>query len=103
MCKLRLSRWETLTARAGLHEGIIATYSFLAKDSPRYTLGYSLALAFVVVSMLSCTAYFFAVRYENGRRERELGGLPAGGGREGIDGGVGAVEDDFDPSFRYAT
>lgn len=52
------------------HTGIIAVFSFLSKDAPKYLPGYSICLAFVSLSVVSCTCYFFACRRENSRRDR---------------------------------
>ncbi|KAL7271319.1 High-affinity nicotinic acid transporter [Rhizina undulata] len=54
--------------------GIIATYSFLSTDAPKYTKGYSIALAFICLSGVSCIVYFFAVAAENRKRDRAQGG-----------------------------
>ncbi|RPB08151.1 MFS general substrate transporter [Morchella conica CCBAS932] len=50
--------------------GIIATYSFLSNDAPYYTSGYSIGLAFSLLSALSCVIYYVAVTMENSKRER---------------------------------
>ncbi|KAL4758354.1 major facilitator superfamily domain-containing protein [Aspergillus foveolatus] len=50
--------------------GIIATYSFLEKDAPLYRNGYIIGLSFACLSATMSTVYFFAVRYENRKRER---------------------------------
>ncbi|KAL4748750.1 hypothetical protein BDW72DRAFT_205360 [Aspergillus terricola var. indicus] len=52
--------------------GIIATYSFLEKDAPLYRNGYIIGLSFACFSATMSTVYFFAVRYENRKRERLL-------------------------------
>lgn len=49
--------------------GIIATYAFLAKDAPRYISGYSVCVAFICLSGLSCCAYLVACMWENRRRD----------------------------------
>ncbi|KAL5050948.1 hypothetical protein BDW71DRAFT_194064 [Aspergillus fruticulosus] len=54
--------------------GIIATYSFLEKDAPLYRNGYIIGLSFACFSAAMSTVYFFAVRYENRKRERLLAG-----------------------------
>lgn len=48
--------------------GIIAVYAFLAKDAPRFIPGYSISVAFVVLSMLAVVAYGGACWWENKRR-----------------------------------
>ena len=50
--------------------GIIATYSFLTKDAPKYTLGYSICIAFISLTIVSSTAYFTALTFENAKRDR---------------------------------
>ena len=51
--------------------GIIAAYSFLAADAPFYKTGYSICLAFICLSSVSCLAYFFYVSNENRRRDQK--------------------------------
>jgi MFS transporter, ACS family, DAL5 transporter family protein len=48
--------------------GIIAVYAFLAKDAPRFVPGYSICIAFVILSILACVAYGGACLWENKRR-----------------------------------
>jgi len=50
--------------------GIIAVFSFLSKDAPKYVPGYSISIAFVCLSALSCCAYFVACSWQNRARER---------------------------------
>ncbi|KAI0372984.1 major facilitator protein [Pilatotrama ljubarskyi] len=50
--------------------GIIAAYSFLAKDSPKFIPGYSICLAFTLLAMLAACGYYLAVLAENRRRDR---------------------------------
>lgn len=52
--------------------GIIAVFAFLAKDSPRYVPGYSICLAFICLSALSCITYFLACAYQNRQRDRAV-------------------------------
>jgi Major Facilitator Superfamily len=48
------SAWQIGFGNIG---GIISTYAFLPKDKPKYVPGYSICLAFVCLSLLSCLAY----------------------------------------------
>ncbi|OCH89648.1 MFS general substrate transporter [Obba rivulosa] len=48
--------------------GIIATFSFLAKDAPKYIPGYSICIAFLCVSIVADIAYFFGINIENKKR-----------------------------------
>ncbi|KAF2467041.1 MFS general substrate transporter [Lindgomyces ingoldianus] len=50
--------------------GIIAVYAFLAKDAPRYIPGYSICIAFVSLSALSCLIYFIMCMWQNRSRDR---------------------------------
>jgi hypothetical protein len=50
--------------------GIIATFSFLAKDAPTYKPGFSIGLGFICLSVLASFIYFFAIIAENRRRDR---------------------------------
>ncbi len=52
--------------------GIIATYSFLSTDAPNYTKGYSIGIAFVCLSGVSCIAYAIAITWENRRRDKAV-------------------------------
>ncbi|KAL9097201.1 MAG: hypothetical protein Q9165_000628 [Trypethelium subeluteriae] len=61
------SAWQVGFGNIG---GIIAVYSFLAKDAPRYIPGYSICLAFVCLSMISCVIYLIGVMYANRIRDR---------------------------------
>lgn len=61
-----------LTDTTGNIGGIIATYSFLKKDAPKYTPGYSISIAFVCLSALSCSAYFVMCSMENRRRNKSV-------------------------------
>lgn len=50
--------------------GIIAAYSFLAQDAPKYIKGYSICISFICLSMVSCVAYFLHMAWLNRKRER---------------------------------
>lgn len=56
--------------------GIIASYTFPTQDAPRYTMGYSICIAFVIFAMASAVVYFGAVTAQNAAKERM--------GREGV-------------------
>ncbi|KAK9476953.1 major facilitator superfamily domain-containing protein [Lipomyces japonicus] len=53
--------------------GIIATFSFLAADAPKYTKGYAICLAFAALSMVSCLVYLLGIMKENRDRARGVG------------------------------
>jgi len=73
--------------------GIIAAYSFLAEDAPTYIAGYSICIAFICLSAVSCCVYFIAVLSENRRRDARTGiELP-----EEEKAGMG----DLNPDYRY--
>jgi hypothetical protein len=50
--------------------GIIATYSFLSTDAPLFKKGYSICIAFICLSAVSCAAYAAAITWENRKRIR---------------------------------
>lgn len=52
-----------------LLSGIIAVYSFLSNEAPRYTKGYSICLGFTALAVISCIAYFLACYFQNKKRE----------------------------------
>ena len=52
--------------------GIIAVYAFLSKDAPKYITGYSICLSFCCLSILACTAYFFACLFQNRQRDKAV-------------------------------
>ncbi|TLD22448.1 MFS general substrate transporter [Venturia nashicola] len=63
------SAWQVGFGNIG---GIIAVFAFLAKDSPRFVPGYSICLAFICLSALSCITYFLACAYQNKQRDRAV-------------------------------
>jgi len=48
--------------------GLIAAFSFQAKDKPTYRLGYSLGIGFLFVSLTASTIYFLLCLVHNKRR-----------------------------------
>ncbi|KAK8158741.1 major facilitator superfamily domain-containing protein [Phyllosticta citrichinensis] len=61
------SAWQVGFGNTG---GIIAVFSFLTKDAPRYIPGYSICIAFCCLSLLSIAVYGVMVALENRRREK---------------------------------
>ncbi|KAI9792579.1 MAG: hypothetical protein M1816_002099 [Peltula sp. TS41687] len=74
--------------------GIIATYSFVAKDQPRYKKGYSIGIAFVCLSAVASILYFFACRAQNNRRDRATTDL-------GLSDYEKSELGDMSPDYRY--
>lgn len=74
---------------------IIATFSYLAKDAPKFSIGYRLALGFIGLSAVSSTLYFFALIYENRKRAR---GLSEHSGKSEEE---KAKLGDLNPDYRY--
>jgi len=75
--------------------GTIATFSFLAKDAPKYIKGYSLSLGFTGFSAVCCTIYFLALVSENRKR---AGGLSEHSGKNEKE---KAKLGDLNPDYRY--
>ena len=73
----------------------IATFSYLAKDAPKFINGYCISLGFIGVSALSCTLYFFALIAEN--RKRAMGLSEHCGKSEEEKAKLG----DLNPDYRY--
>ncbi|KAF3032605.1 hypothetical protein E8E12_003373 [Didymella heteroderae] len=63
------SAWQVGFGNIG---GIIATFAFLKKDAPKYTPGYSISIAFVCLSAISCCVYFVSCSWSNRSRERSV-------------------------------
>ncbi|KAF2280629.1 MFS general substrate transporter [Westerdykella ornata] len=61
------SAWQVSFGNIG---GIIAVYAFLKKDAPKYIPGYSISVAFVCLSAISCLVYFVLCSWQNRKRER---------------------------------
>jgi len=53
----------------GMIAGIIATYSFRTKDSPKFILGFAITLVFIGIAMISAVTYKIGVVRENRRRK----------------------------------
>lgn len=84
------SAWQVGFGNIG---GIIATYSFLARDAPAYRPGHAICIGFLCLSAASCCAYAALVAWENRRRGRAAGGALTE--RERMELG------DLNPAFRY--
>ncbi|KAI0362468.1 major facilitator protein [Trametes cingulata] len=77
--------------------GIIAAYSFLAKDSPRFIAGYSICLGFTLLGMLAACGYYIAILAENGQRDR------AEAENDTLSTEEKAKLGDLNPDYRYYT
>lgn len=60
---------EQLTNLIWKGGGIVASYTFLAKDAPKNIPGFGISLGFVCLSALSATLYFLGVTWENRKRQ----------------------------------
>ncbi|KAL6707164.1 High-affinity nicotinic acid transporter [Coniothyrium glycines] len=63
------SAWQVSFGNIG---GIIAVFAFLKKDAPKYTPGYSICIAFVCLSALSCATYFVMCLWQNRSRDKSV-------------------------------
>lgn len=50
--------------------GIIAVWAFLAQDAPGYVTGYSICIAFTILSIIACLIYGLACWSANSHREK---------------------------------
>ncbi|ESZ92196.1 putative Uncharacterized transporter [Sclerotinia borealis F-4128] len=89
------SAWQVGFGNVG---GIIATYAFLAKDSPEFKSGYAICLGFLCLSAVSCAAYVLVVGWENRRRDKRMG---AGAGVSGLTEEEKMDLGDLSPEYRY--
>lgn len=55
--------------------GVIAAFLFVPADAPEYTTGYSVAIGFVVLTIVAATAYMLGIRRENALREMGAAGV----------------------------
>ncbi|KAK4067983.1 hypothetical protein Trihar35433_6543 [Trichoderma harzianum] len=60
------SAWQVGYGNLG---GIIAVFIFLTKDAPKFTTGYSVCLAFTVISMIASTIYGIGCLMANKQRD----------------------------------
>ncbi|KAI1131533.1 MFS general substrate transporter [Nemania abortiva] len=74
--------------------GIIATYIFLDSDAPYFRKGYSVCLAFVLLSGLASTLYLISIYIENRRRAKTATNV-------GLSEYEKSELGDLNPSFRY--
>jgi len=74
---------------------IIATFSYLAEDAPKFIKGYSISLGFIGLSAVSSILYFFALISENRKRAR---GLSEHSGKSPEE---KASLGDLNPDYRY--
>ncbi|KAI0707687.1 MFS general substrate transporter [Earliella scabrosa] len=79
--------------------GVVSAYAFLQKDAPKYIPGYSVAVAFVVLALVSSTAYYLGVARENRRREA----MRAKGAHVHMSEEEKKEMGDLNPDYRYFT
>ncbi|KAM5354266.1 hypothetical protein ACJ41O_000916 [Fusarium nematophilum] len=60
------SAWQVGFGNIG---GIIAVFAFLKKDAPRFTPGYSISIAFTILSIIACICYGIACWAANKKRD----------------------------------
>lgn len=73
--------------------GIVATYSFLARDAPAYRPGYGICIGFICLSAASCCVYAGLITWENRRRARTA--------RAALSDYDKTTLGDLNPEFRY--
>ncbi|WPH01891.1 Hypothetical protein R9X50_00474500 [Acrodontium crateriforme] len=85
------SAWQVGFGNIG---GIIAVFAFQKHDAPRYRTGYSICIAFTILSILACVTYGFACWFANRTRDRST-----------VDVGLTEYEKtelgDLSPDYRY--
>jgi len=61
------SAWQVGFGNIG---GIIAVYVFLPNTAPRFVLGKSVCIGFLVLAIVSCFVYWVGCQWENRRRDK---------------------------------
>lgn len=61
------SAWQIGFGNIG---GIIAVFAFLKRDAPKYVTGYSICIAFTILSILACIMYGIACWRQNRKRDK---------------------------------
>ncbi|KZT12700.1 MFS general substrate transporter [Laetiporus sulphureus 93-53] len=79
--------------------GIIAVYSFLSEDAPKYIPGYSVCVAFICLSVLADCLYFVALISEN--RRRNLAQQNIGADEVALTREQKSRMGDLNPDYRY--
>lgn len=87
------SAWQVGFGNIG---GIIATFAFISSDAKNfYTMGYSISLAFICLSIASCCIYATAVMWENAKRSNTSGAT------KGLSEEMKMEMGDLSPDYRY--
>jgi MFS family permease len=86
------SAWQVGFGNIG---GIIATFSFLKKDAPKYTAGYSICMAFTILSFLASVTYAISCWVDNKKRDKEVGN------EQGLSEDEKTILGDHNPEYRY--
>lgn len=86
------SAWQVGFGNIG---GIIASFAFLKDDAPKYIPGYSISIAFTILSIIACIVYGFGCYTANRKRDRETGNEHGLTVQEKTDLG------DMSPDYRY--
>jgi hypothetical protein len=73
--------------------GIIAVYAFLKQDAPKYITGYSICLAFAVLSLIAHSTYSFLCIMQNRHRQKAVRSVLTESER--------AELGDLSPDYRY--
>ncbi|RYP59035.1 hypothetical protein DL771_011028 [Monosporascus sp. 5C6A] len=74
--------------------GIIATYSFLSTDAPRFVKGYAIAISFTILSIIACTLYLISIMVENRKRAKSARNI-------GLSEYEKTEMGDLNPEFKY--
>ncbi|ODQ67272.1 MFS general substrate transporter [Nadsonia fulvescens var. elongata DSM 6958] len=79
--------------------GIIATFSFIAKDAPFYIKGISIAISMTCFSMICCVIYLLGLMRDN--KSKANGTWMLSAEWENMTAEEKAIAGDLDPNFRY--
>lgn len=86
------SAWQVGFGNIG---GIIASFSFLKDDAPKYIPGYSICISFTCLSVVACCIYAAACHFQNRSRNAEVAN------ESGLTEDEKTEMGDMSPDYRY--
>jgi len=88
------SAWQVGFGNIG---GIISSFAFLPSDAPKFITGYSICIAFTVLSVMACVVYGFACWSQNKKRNEQA----AANSEHGLTVEEKTELGDMSPDYRY--
>ena len=93
---------NTLALGSTTVAGIIASFTFVAAEQPRYIRGYSMLLAFMVFTAIMTVVYWLILTRDNRRKDKGLNKYIADPATwDSLSDGEKAKLGDLGPGYRY--